>query len=181
MAKKELITGDFGFPKRPISRNQVVAIFDLIGFTDAASNMELVTSVVVMEKQLELVMDPHFYWDERTRGQMEGSRNDILLRSTGDGYIIAFSENHSDLEILKHLVDIYQSIQKYHGVNLGVNKGENYIVADMNGRTNVVGWGINFAARALQFAKDGQIICTEHFAKPLLRGPRRSDNECCNG
>ena len=53
-------------------------------------------------------------------------------------------------------------------VKLGVNKGANFVVMDMIRRVNVIGWGINYAARALQFAQPGQIICTEYVAKPLI-------------
>ncbi len=55
-----------------------------------------------------------------------------------------------------------------HEVKLGINKGANYVVMDMASRVNLIGWGINYAARALQFAQAGQIICTGYIAKPLI-------------
>ena len=42
------------------------------------------------------------------------------------------------------------------------------MVTDVNDQVNIIGWGINYAARALQFSQGGQILCTEYFAKPLL-------------
>ena len=72
------------------------------------------------------------------------------------------------LEALNILVDIYKQISKGHTVNLGINKGQNYVLMDMNDFVNIIGWGINYAARALQLAKKGQIICTEYFAKQIL-------------
>ena len=62
---------------------------------------------------------------------------------------------------------------------MGINRGQNYVVSDVNGLVNIIGWGINYAARALQFAKNGQIICTEHFSKGLLKahGNEISDKE----
>ncbi len=93
----------------------------------------------------------------------------MLLRSTGDGYVVAFSEGLDDREILDVLAGIHSRVHRQHRVRLGINKGRNYIVKDVNERVNILGWGINLAARALGFAEPGQIICTEHFAKPLLK------------
>ena len=54
-------------------------------------------------------------------------------------------------------------------MNLGINKGANFVIMDLTERVNLIGWGINYAARALQFAQGGQIICTRDFAEPLMR------------
>lgn len=162
--------GDFGWVKRAIPKEQVVAIFDLVGFTTLDSNKDLVSAVRAMETGIELALGDTYYWGERERSDraLESPLNELLLRSTGDGYVIAFSQQDEDLDVLNILVEIYKRIQKSHKVNLGINKGNNYVLMDMNGFVNIIGWGINFAARALQFAQNGQIICTEHFAKPIL-------------
>jgi len=92
-----------------------------------------------------------------------------LLRSTGDGYLVAFSQDETSLEALETLLEIYKGISKSDKVNLGINRGENYVLTDVNGHVNIIGWGVNYAARALQFAENGQIICTDNFAGPILK------------
>ena len=82
---------------------------------------------------------------------------------------MAFSHDISEVDSLQKLLKIYQGITISHKVNLGINKGNNYVVTDVNGLVNIIGWGINYAARALQYSKNGQIICTEHFAKSYLK------------
>lgn len=159
--------GDFGYSKKSISENQIVGIYDLVGFTTLDSNDELVTAVRTMEGQLELKLKK-YYWDEKTTKGIEKNENQILLRPTGDGYILAFSHNIDDLEALEKLTSIYKAIHQYHEVRLGINKGENYVISDLNDRVNLIGWGINLASRALLYAMPNQIIITEHLAKPLI-------------
>ena len=172
MNKKSYIKGDFGHVRTHIRKEQVVGVFDLVGFTDLNSNDGLLAAVKSMETQISLVIGREDYaWDERERGgdALEAKQNDILLRSTGDGYFIAFSQADNEFGILNCLANIHKGIsQNVREVKLGINKGANYVVMDMVRRVNVIGWGINYAARALQFAQAGQIICTEHMAKPLI-------------
>lgn len=172
MNKKAYIKGDFGHVRTQIRREEVVGIFDLVGFTDIDSNDGLLAAVKSMETQISLVIGREDYaWDERERGgfALEAKQNEILLRSTGDGYFIAFSQTDNDIEILNCLASIHKGIsENVREVKLGINKGANYVLMDMVSRVNVIGWGINYAARALQFAQAGQIICTGYIAKPLI-------------
>jgi len=168
MSRSPVEIGDFGLTSKPISRTQVVAVYDLVGFTQLLSNVDLVTAISLMETQIKLTLSPLYYWDERTRGGVEKSINNILIRSTGDGFFIAFSHNIDDHEALNALTSLYTGIRRHHPVKLGINKGENYVIQDINERVNIIGWGINLAARALHFASENQIICTSYFAKPLL-------------
>ena len=122
-----------------------------------------------MDTRIKLGLGGDYHWGERGRGKWESDRNEVLLRSTGDGYVVAFSQDETSIEALQTLMKIYSGIAKSHKVNLGMNRGENYVLTDVNGLVNIIGWGINYAARALQFVKNGQIICTEQFAKPILK------------
>ncbi len=167
--KKDDYQADFGFTPTPINKNQVVGIFDLVGFSSEKSNDDLVAAVSNMEMRIKLGFRENYHWGERGKDKWESDRNEVLLRSTGDGYVIAFSEDETSLEALQTLLRMYKGISKSHKVNLGINRGENYVLTDVNGQVNIIGWGVNYSARALQFAKNGQIICTEHFAKPLLK------------
>jgi len=162
-------TGDFGLPGKLVQKDQIIGIFDLVDFTSLESNRDLVEAVQGLDTAIKLILEDKFYFGEMDRARNESSRNDIWLRSTGDGYIIAFSQGMEREEGLKYLVDIQKRIKKKHSVRLGINKGDNYIVSDVNGRVNIVGWGINYAARALGFAEKNQIICTGNFADPLIK------------
>ena len=173
MSERKYVKGDFGAVRRQLRRDQIVGIFDLVGFTDADSNDELLAAVKAMETQIGLVIEREDYaWDERERGgrSFEAKQNEILIRSTGDGYIIAFSQADKSIEVLQCLTEIHKGIGRIaeNGVKLGINKGANYVLMDMCDRVNIIGWGINYAARALSFAEKGQIICTEYLAKPLI-------------
>lgn len=169
---RQPIKGDFGSVRRHIRRDQVVGIFDLVGFTDQESNDDLLAAVKAMETQIGLVIESEDYaWDDRERGgrALERNTNEILLRSTGDGYFIAFSQADPIIDTVECLVKIHKGIARSgFAVKLGINKGANYVLMDMCDRVNLIGWGINYAARALGLAQSGQIICTEFIAKPLM-------------
>ncbi len=162
-------SGDFGLPSKLVQRDQIIGIFDLVDFTSLESNRDLVEAVQALDTAIKLILEDKFHFGEMDRARDESSRNDIWLRSTGDGYIIAFSQGMDSEEGLNYLVDIQKRIKKKHSVRLGINKGDNYIVSDVNDRVNIVGWGINYAARALGFAEENQIICTGNFADPLIK------------
>ena len=85
--------GDFGLPRRRFESEQVVGIYDLVGFTQLPSNKDLVQAVSMLETELELKLSTEFYWGEVDQGCEEEAQNDVLLRSTGDGYVVVFSQN----------------------------------------------------------------------------------------
>ena len=160
--------GDFGLPRRRFECDQVVGIYDLVGFTELPSNKDLVQAVSMLETELELKLSDNFYWGEIDPQGDETVMNDVLLRSTGDGYVVAFSQHVDTRQALDTLTEIHKRVNSQHKVRLGISKGSNYVVKDLNERVNIVGAGINFAARALEFADGGQIICTGQFALPLM-------------
>ena len=139
MAKAE--RGDFGFPQKKHVKRQVVGIFDLVEFTELDSNKDLVQAVSMLQNELEMSLTPEFFWGDRAVGGREKETNNILLRSTGDGYVVAFSANVKPAKALQHLVDIHRRVHTKHPVRLGVNLGDNYVVADMNGFVNIPGVG----------------------------------------
>lgn len=162
--------GDFGWVRKAMTKDQVVGIFDLVGFTTHKSNKELVTAVRAMETAIELTLGDVYYWAEKEPSHegLESPLNEILLRSTGDGYVVAFSQDEDDFEAFKMLISMHSEMSKKHKVNLGINKGQNYVLMEMNNFVNIIGWSINYAARALQFAENGQIICTNYIADPIM-------------
>lgn len=169
MAKTTRTFGDFGFKRDPGRKNQVVGIFDLVGFTRLDSNRDLVQAVGSMETSIRLFLSEEFWWGETSKSSgNELAVNDILVRSTGDGYVLIFSENFPSEDALTCLRDIHTDIARRHEVRLGINRGDNYVLKDLNERMNIIGWGINLAARALSRAEPDQIICTGHFAEPII-------------
>jgi len=164
----EELSGDFGYPKRLIEKEQIVGIYDLVGFTKINSNKGLVTSVRAMQTAMELVLKDNFYYGELRMKKQESPRNNLWLSSTGDGYIVAFSQGKDDLKALEFLTEIHNDIRKQYPIRLGINKGKNFLIGDLNERVNLIGWGINYAARAVGFAEENQIICTSHFAESLI-------------
>jgi len=169
MTEDSIPGADFGFPAKKVEKEQIVGVFDLVGFTSMGSNKALVRAVDVLETEMGLILGPHFHWGEMDKRELESARNDILLISTGDGYAVVFSEGMNDPKALQYLVELHNAIRKRKfNVTLGIHKGKNYIVDNANKRVNVIGWGINMAVRAQQIAQPNQILCTEYFAKPLL-------------
>jgi len=168
--------GDFGYPLKLHQKDQVVGIFDLVGFTQIGSNKGLLHAVKTMQTAMEVVLTEYFHWGELDKRGNESATNDILLRSTGDGYVVAFSQSYNDSDALNFLAELHNNIKERHPVNLGINKSANYIIPDVNQRVNIIGWGINWAARALQFANKNQIICTSHFADPLIESDHSLNN-----
>ena len=81
----QLPIGDFGKRKRIVNKTQIVGIYDLVGFSSLDSNRELVSTVKIMETQIELVLSPRFTWGATTI-EGEEPENDIWLSSTGDVY-----------------------------------------------------------------------------------------------
>ena len=97
--------GDFGFNRRAVTKSQVVGIFDLVGFSKVESNNDLVSAVRAMETSIEIALvdlGDDYWWAERTTAGFEAAHNELLLRSTGDGYVVAFSEQEKDLDALLH-------------------------------------------------------------------------------
>ena len=89
MSKKALsadsdFKGDFGWNKRAIKRNQVVGIFDLVGFSTHDSNMDLVSAVRAMETSIELSLGDVYYWAEKEREGFESPLNEnrFVLQAT---------------------------------------------------------------------------------------------------
>lgn len=171
MSEGKEYQADFAYPgKKKIEKEQIVGVFDLVGFTKIKNNKGLVRAVETLETEIDFALGPYFHWGEMGKREVEGERNDILLLSTGDGYVVAFSQGMDDLIALGHLVNLYKQFRKQKLViTLGINKGKNYVVGNTNERVNIVGWGINLAVRAQQFAEKNQIICTEHFANSILK------------
>ena len=53
--------GDFGANKKAVTKNQVVGIFDLVGFSRLDSNKDLVSAVRAMETNIELALGDEYY------------------------------------------------------------------------------------------------------------------------
>ena len=124
MDKESQFRGNFGWTSQPVAKHQIVGIFDLVAFSLRVSNDDLVAAVAAMELRIKLAIGENYFWGDRTLGGWESDMNEVLLRSTGDGYVVAFSQDDDDFDVLETLLNIYTGVSKDHKVNLGINKGE---------------------------------------------------------
>ena len=88
---KAPIKGDFGWVRGQVRKNQIIGIFDLVGFTTNDSNDDLLAAVKSMEVQIGLVIGREDYaWDERDRGghAIEAQQNEILTTGNGETHRI---------------------------------------------------------------------------------------------
>lgn len=159
--------GDFGHPgKRFIRKSQVCAFIDLVGFTGLDSNDDLYNAYQALGNTIKTSIGKYFWGDMEPPLCHDKATNNLLLLPAGDAYGICFSEAMADQEVLRTIAAIYRRIKRRHKVRVGINKGENIIVLDLNERVNVIGWGINLAHRAQMVAQPNQVVVTEYLIKP---------------
>jgi TolB-like protein/Flp pilus assembly protein TadD len=100
--------------------------------------------------------------------QVDKSTNNGLVRlPTGDGMALVFRNNSEEpaqcaIEIARAL-KAHPEIQ----VRMGVHSGPVSEVADLNGRTNITGAGINLAQRVMDCGDAGHILLSQRVAEDL--------------
>lgn len=106
---------------------------------------------------------------------------DVIALPTGDGVALCFidsrPENLADFAI--DLMDAIDSDPLKFEVRMGLHTQPDQTYVDINGRTNVVGAGINWAARVMNVAEGKQIVVSRTIAQQLeskgrFRGRLRS-------
>jgi hypothetical protein len=95
-----------------------------------------------------------------------------VILDTGDGAAICFLGNPEDA--LFAATAINQAIRKASGeaaqaLRTGINLGPIKLVTDLNGRTNVVGDGVNVAQRIMSFADVGEILVSRSYYEVVAR------------
>lgn len=159
--------------RRPYrSLNCVVVFMDLVGFTKRKWNKELHAAVQVLESAISSVLED-YKWDE---DEPKTQQNHLILCPTGDGYAICFHNSLRDTLVLEHTAKIHKNLVEagLHS-RIGIHKGEIFYRVDLNGTMNVVGWGINLAARIMSLAEKNQMLCSQYFAEPLATTAKIGD------
>ncbi len=89
--------------------------------------------------------------------------NTRITLDTGDGAAICFMGDPE--EVLHASVDIQRTLalQQRLNVRMGLHIGPIRILNDLNGRSNVIGDGINVAQRIMSFADDNSLVASRAF------------------
>jgi class 3 adenylate cyclase len=97
---------------------------------------------------------------------------DRLVVDTGDGAALCFLGAPEDaLFAANSLRSRVLEAPEPHGLRLrlGINLGPVRVVKDINGRTNVIGDGINVAQRVMSFAEPNQILVSRSYYEVVSR------------
>ncbi len=116
--------------------------------------------------------------------QVRESPDERLVRlPTGDGMALVF--RHSVEEAARCALEIAEALRKHPElpVRMGIHSGPVSEVADVSGRTNIAGAGINMAQRVMDCGDAGHILLSQHVADDLVQyrqwAPRLRDlGEC---
>lgn len=122
---------------------------------------------------------------DETQISMKALLNDLLSRAlsgiaeserliidTGDGAALCFLGDPEDaLFVAKGVTDalLAESGDGAHVLRTGINLGPIKVVADLNGRANAIGDGINVAQRIMSFAGDNEILVSRSYYEVVAR------------
>jgi TolB-like protein/Flp pilus assembly protein TadD len=115
---------------------------------------------------------------------VRASTEEQLVRlPTGDGMALVF--RHSAEEPARCALEIAEALQKHPElpVRMGIHSGPVSEMADVTGRTNIAGAGINMAQRVMDCGDAGHILLSQHVADDLVQyrqwAPRLRDLGDC--
>ncbi len=131
-----------------------VLFFDVVGYTKQSVN-----------KQIELKKQFNQLVSDCLKLQGDGER---IILDTGDGAAIGFMQHPDDaLEVaIQFRKTVMANQHKDYPdlkVRIGIHLGPVNIIQDMNGRSNMVGDGINDAQRVMSFAGTDQIYISRSY------------------
>lgn len=152
----------------------VTAFFDVIGFTKKSDNKKLKD----VTRDINAVMLDAFRelrWDEERDEHGRYINNDLILIPTGDGFGIGFAPAIKG-KVFEYVEELYTELKR-RGVTIrmGLNEGPNFYYIDINETLNLVGWGINFAARTMSVASPGQILVNAPLALPIANSSKKKE------
>ena len=93
---------------------------------------------------------------------------DRVILDTGDGAAVAFLGDPEDALVAAIGIRAGAGAHRLK-LRLGINLGPVRLVKDLNGRSNVVGDGINDAQRVMGFAEPGQLLVSRSFHDMVSR------------
>src|SRR5580765_8412968 len=97
----------------------------------------------------------------------EASDEQLVRLPTGDGMALVF--HHSAEEPARCALEIAEALKAHPeiAVRMGIHSGPVSEVADVSGRTNIAGPGINMAQRVMDCGDAGHILLSKHVAENL--------------
>src|SRR5215472_12876619 len=98
----------------------------------------------------------------------EAPGEQLVRLPTGDGMALVF--RHSAEEPARCALEIAEALRKHPElpVRMGIHSGPVSEVADVSGRTNIAGAGINMAQRVMDCGDAGHILLSQHVADDLI-------------
>lgn len=142
----------------------VVILFDVVGFTkltvyEMQKTVECIDNVI---KEL-LGEECKFRWNEKRHN------NDLILIPTGDGYGIGFNPITNNEKIVYIAAELMKRLSIGNNINIrmGISKGNNIRYWDMNDNANLIGDGINMAARVMSLALENQVLIHQNYIKEI--------------
>lgn len=141
-----------------------------------ATGRTIICSVVFIDivRYSETFISQQAVWKESLNGAIGAAVQDLaekdrVILDTGDGSAICFLGDPEDA--LFAATAINRAIGDAGGPTLrtGINLGPIKLVVDLNGRTNVVGDGINVAQRIMSFAEEGEILVSRSYYEVVVR------------
>jgi hypothetical protein len=136
----------------------------------------IICSVVFIDivRYSESSIGQQLAWKARLNEAIAGAvgdlaENDRIILDTGDGAAICFLGDPEDA--LFAATAINKALGEAGGptVRTGINLGPVKRVVDLNGRTNVLGDGINVAQRIMSFSDHGEILVSRSYYEVVAR------------
>ena len=129
-----------------------VVFMDIVAYTKASDRRQLAMKTA-LNKAISEALD----------GMKEDER---IILDTGDGCAICFLGDPEDAMYVAGAIRIETS--KFtdaaaQTLRIGINLGPLRVIADLSGRPNVVGDGINVAQRVMSFAGEGEILVSRSY------------------
>lgn len=100
------------------------------------------------------------------------AESERIILDTGDGAAICFLGDPEDALFAATAINRAANDPADGGrllMRIGLNLGPIKLVVDLNGRTNVVGDGINVAQRIMSFAEEGEILVSRSYYEVVAR------------
>src|SRR4029077_6758449 len=133
-----------------------VLFIDVVGYTTLLINEQ---TAAVGELTRLVRETPHFKAADATAK--------LIRLPTGDGMALVFLNSpEAPVRCAIELAKALRGNEKIQ-VRMGIHSGPVHSVADVNGRTNVAGTGINTAQRIMDCADSGHILVSKRVAEDL--------------
>ncbi len=135
-----------------------VVFMDIVGYSKEADETQMSMKALLN--------------DLLTRALSGIAESERLILDTGDGAALCFLGDPEDaLFVAKGVNDalLAETGDGAHVLRTGINLGPIKVVADLNGRANAIGDGINVAQRIMSFAGDNEILVSRSYYEVVAR------------